>query len=138
MSDGVVPVTDEQAKAIQEALKTLQASGGFLRSTFGTMPEDVDRDVGRRPFEGAYPRREHRAHGRQGEKAGERIGNINNADAPPSLAIPIMIAAGDESRDELQDLRRHLRPPQPIQAETRAFASRSSRSSNKWTLSTRE
>jgi hypothetical protein len=40
-SGGVIPISDEQAKAIQEALKTLQGLGGFLRETFGTVPEDI-------------------------------------------------------------------------------------------------
>ena len=37
----LIPISDEQAKAIQEALKTLQGFGGFLRETFGTVPQDV-------------------------------------------------------------------------------------------------
>jgi hypothetical protein len=50
MSDpgSLVPVSDEQAKAIQEAskaaqeaLKTLQSLGGFIREMLGTVPEDV-------------------------------------------------------------------------------------------------
>jgi hypothetical protein len=40
------------------------------------------------------------------EKAKKKLENagVDNPDAPPKLAIPIMIAAADESRDELQDL----------------------------------
>jgi hypothetical protein len=40
------------------------------------------------------------------EKAKKRLedNQVTNPDAPPSLAIPIMIAAADESRDELQDM----------------------------------
>jgi hypothetical protein len=34
----LIPIGDEQAKAILEALKTLQEFGGFLRETFGTVP----------------------------------------------------------------------------------------------------
>jgi hypothetical protein len=37
----LTPIGDEQAKAIAEALKTLQGLGGFLRQTFGTVPEDL-------------------------------------------------------------------------------------------------
>jgi hypothetical protein len=37
----LIPISDEQAKAIQEALKTLRGLGGFLRETFGTIPEDL-------------------------------------------------------------------------------------------------
>ena len=41
MCDSLTPITDEQAKAIQEALKTLQGVGGFPKETFGTMPQDI-------------------------------------------------------------------------------------------------
>jgi hypothetical protein len=43
MADGgsLVPISDEQAKAIQEALKTLQRTGGFLKETLGTVPQDL-------------------------------------------------------------------------------------------------
>ena len=103
MTDGnLIPVSDEQAKAIQEALKTLQGIGGFLQSTFGTLPQDIVGMLG-----GDYLK-VRRAENivRITEKAKKRLADraVENADAPPSLAIPILIAAGDESRDELQDL----------------------------------
>ena len=41
MADSIIPVSDEQAKAIQEALKTLQRFGGFVADTLGTVPQDV-------------------------------------------------------------------------------------------------
>jgi hypothetical protein len=43
MSDpeSLILITDEQAKALQEALRTLQGIGGFLKQTFGTVPEDL-------------------------------------------------------------------------------------------------
>ena len=43
MSDpgSIIPITDEQAKLGQEALKTLRGAGGFLRDTLGTLPEDL-------------------------------------------------------------------------------------------------
>jgi hypothetical protein len=43
MSDpgSLVPITDEQAKLGQEALKTLRSVGGFLREVIGTYPEDL-------------------------------------------------------------------------------------------------
>jgi hypothetical protein len=50
MSDqgSLIPITDEQAKAIQEAfkaaqeaIKALEGAGGFLRETFGTAPADI-------------------------------------------------------------------------------------------------
>jgi hypothetical protein len=41
MTNDVIPISDEQAKAIQEALKALQGVGGFLKKTFGTLPQDI-------------------------------------------------------------------------------------------------
>lgn len=98
----LVPVSDEQAKAIQEALKTLQGIGGFLQSTFGTMPQDI---VGLLAGDYLKVRRAENIV-KMTEKAKKRLADrgVQNADAPPSLAIPIIIAAGDESREELQDL----------------------------------
>jgi hypothetical protein len=43
MSDppSLIPITDERAKAIQEAFKALQSVGGFLREVLDTVPEDL-------------------------------------------------------------------------------------------------
>ena len=41
MPNSLIPVGDEQAKAIQEALVTLRAVGEFLKNTLGTVPEDL-------------------------------------------------------------------------------------------------
>ena len=35
MTDGRIPISDEQAKAIAEAIKALQGLGDFLNKTFG-------------------------------------------------------------------------------------------------------
>jgi hypothetical protein len=102
MGDSLIPISDEQAKLGQEALKTLQGLGGFLKETFGTLPQDIVGLLG-----GDYLR-VRRAENlfRTIEKAKKRLedGDVGQPDAPPSLAIPIMIAAADESRDELQDI----------------------------------
>jgi hypothetical protein len=102
MSDNLLPISDEQAKLGQEALRTLQGLGGFLRETFGTMPQDIVSLLG-----GDYLR-VRRAENlfRTIEKAKKRLEDrgVKHPDAPPSLAIPIMIAAADESRDELQEI----------------------------------
>jgi hypothetical protein len=102
MTDSLIPVTDEQAKAIQEALKALQGLGGYMKDTFGTMPQDIVALLG-----GDYlkVRRAENLY-RMIERAKKRLedNHVSAPDAPPSLAIPIMIAAADESRDELQDM----------------------------------
>jgi hypothetical protein len=102
MSNELVHISDEQAKAIQEALKTLQGFGGFLRSTFGTVPEDI---VGLLGGDYLKVRRAENV-ARMIGKAKKRLENrkVENADAPPSIAIPIIIAAADESRDALQEI----------------------------------
>lgn len=104
MTNEIVPISDEQAKAIQEALKTLQGLGEFVKETFGTVPQDLVGILG-----GDYlkvRRAENLA--RTIEKARERI-RLQKRDeegrtAPLSLGLPIMVAAAEESRDELQDL----------------------------------
>jgi nucleotide-binding universal stress UspA family protein len=105
MSDAgsLIPISDEQAKAIQEALKVLQGLGGYLKQTFGTVPEDV---IG---LLGGDWLRVKRAENivRIVEKARERLRARGvEATEPPSLSVvlPILVAAADESRDELQDI----------------------------------
>lgn len=104
MTNEIVPISDEQAKAIREALKTLQSLGGFVKETFGTVPQDLVGILG-----GDYlkvKRAENLA--RTIEKARERIRRQKRDDrsqsAPLSLGLPIMVAAAEESRDELQEL----------------------------------
>jgi hypothetical protein len=101
-SDKLIPISDEQAKLGQEALKTLQGLGGFLKDTFGTLPQDVVGLLG-----GDYLKVK-RAENlfRTFEKAKKRLeeNHVEKPDASPSLAIPIIVAAADESRDELQEI----------------------------------
>jgi Abortive infection alpha len=106
----LTPVGDEQAKAIQEvskaiqeALKTLQGFGGFLRQIFGTVPEDVVALLGGDWLK--VRRAENLA--RMLDKARERL-RARRVERPEpaslSIALPMLIAAADESRDELQDI----------------------------------
>jgi Abortive infection alpha len=105
MSDpgSLIPITDEQAKAVQEALKTLQGIGGFLKQTFGTVPEDL---VGLLGGDWLKARRlENFAHIAQ--KAQEQL-KARHVDAPEpprlSILLPLIVAAADEEDDELQDI----------------------------------
>jgi hypothetical protein len=104
MSEGnLVPLSDEQAKAVQEALKTLQGFGGFLRETFGTVPQDV---VGLLGGDWLKVRRAKNL-AEIIEKTKEKLEARHvkpDEPASPSLIIPILVAAADESRAELQDL----------------------------------
>src|SRR5437588_12069234 len=97
MTNEIIPISDEQAKAIQEALKTLQGLGGFVKETFGTIPEDLVGLLG-----GDYlkvKRAENLA--KTIEKARERIHRQptdgRDRTAPLSLGLPVMVSAADDS-----------------------------------------
>jgi hypothetical protein len=104
MSDtSIIPISDEQAKAIQEALKTLQGLGGYLKQTFGTVPEDI---VGLLGGDWLRARRVENLV-RTIEKMRERLKTRGvEPTEPPSLSLllPILVAAAEKSRDELQDI----------------------------------
>jgi hypothetical protein len=99
----IIPISDAQAKAIEEALKTLQGVGGFLRETLGTVPADL---VGLLGGDFLKVRRAENL-SRIIEKARLRLehARIAHTQPPPlSLALPIFKAAADEDRDELQEV----------------------------------
>jgi abortive infection alpha-like protein len=111
MSDSasLTPISDEQAKAAQEAfkaaqeaLKALRGVGGFLKEILGTVPEDL---VG---YLGGDLLKVRRAENvaRMIEKMRERLRQRKAETEPPSIsiALPLMIAAADEDRDELQEI----------------------------------
>jgi hypothetical protein len=104
MSDAgnLIPISDAQAKAITEALKTLQGVGGFLKEMFGAVPEDV---VGLLGGDWLKVRRAENLY-RTINKAHERLKKegIKPEAASLSIGLPILAAAADESRDELQEL----------------------------------
>lgn len=102
-SGSLIPVSDEQAKAIQEALKALQGFGGFFREILGTVPEDLIGYFGGDALK--IRRAENFARILQGaqERLEARGAKIEKP-ASLSLVLPIAVASADESRDELQDL----------------------------------
>src|SRR3954470_9613782 len=96
--NNLVPISDEQAKAIQEALKALQGLGGFLRETLGTVPSDVVGLLG-----GDYLKvRRAENLSKIIDKAKKRLEHADVKTEPPplSLMLPILVAAADEDRDE--------------------------------------
>jgi Abortive infection alpha len=99
----LIPISDEQAKALQEAIKTLQGLGGFLKETFGTVPRDL---VGLLGGDWLKVRRLENI-ARIAEKARERL-EARHVDAPEpprlSILLPLLVAAADEEDDELQDI----------------------------------
>jgi hypothetical protein len=98
----LIAISDAQASAIQEGLKTLQGFGGFLEKTFGTIPQDL---VG--IFGGDWLKA-YRLHNinRLTEKFKARVEErgVKPERISPSVWLPILRAAVDESRDELQDI----------------------------------
>ena len=102
MADSLIPVSDAQAKAIEEALKTLQGLGGFLRETLGTVHSDIVGLLG-----GDYLKvRRIENLSKTVEKAKKRLEQSRVRTEPPSLSVllPLVQAAADEDRDELQEI----------------------------------
>jgi len=112
MSDAgsLIPISDEQAKAVQEvakatqeALKALEGVGDFLREVLGTTPADL---VGYLGGDWLTVRRAENLE-RILNKARERLRARNvkpEQAASLSLALPILIDAANENRDELQEI----------------------------------
>ena len=98
----MIPISDEQAKAIEEALKTARAAGGYFAEVLGTVPHDI---VGLLGGDWLRVKRAENA-ARIAQKASERLRARNVKPEPASLSIglPILLAAADESREELQDI----------------------------------
>jgi Abortive infection alpha len=104
MSDprSIIPISDEQAKALQEALKTLQGIGGFLKETFGTVPEDLAGLLGGDWLK--VRRAENFVHivGKARERI--RVRHVIPKRPRLSILVPLVAAAADEESDELQDI----------------------------------
>ena len=123
MSDdgNLIPIGEEQAKALQEALKTLRGFGGFIDKVLGSVPEDV---VGLLGGDWLRVRRAENM-ARMMHKAKERLEARDVKDPQPAnlkVALPILHAAADESREKLQVLWARLlaNAMGPIQIESRA------------------
>lgn len=103
MTDGLIAITDEQAKLAQEIVKAFRGLGSFLERALGSTPEDLVGYLGGdwlhiRRVESIikilYKTRERLA----------AIGNKETKPAPLSVALPILQGAADEDREELVDL----------------------------------
>jgi hypothetical protein len=125
MSDpgSLIPVSDEQAKAIQEGIKALRDFGGFAREIFGTIPEDI---IGLLGGDKLRVLREENLR-RITQKAKERL-EAREVKVPEpvslSVTLPILVAAADESREELQDLWARLLAAAADPARARNFRGR--------------
>ncbi|MGQ0741243.1 MAG: Abi-alpha family protein [Alphaproteobacteria bacterium] len=105
MSDdhNMIPITDEQARMAQEAIKLLRDVGSFLSKALGSTPEDL---VGMLGGDWLKIRRAENI-ARLIVASKERLqkdGVIEPQSATLSQALPILRAAADESREEIRDL----------------------------------
>ena len=101
---------NEKAKAIQEAsklgtkaLETTDKLGSFLSRVFGTLPEDVVGIVGADWLHHIRIRNAARMSQRTEEILKQR-GITKTHPMSPSVAIPLLQSAQDESRESLQEL----------------------------------
>jgi len=106
----LIPISDEQAKAIQEVAKTtgtalelVEKAGAYIGWVFGTVPADLAGVLGGDWL--AQVRIRNLAWYRQRtEEILQARGVTETAAVSPSLAIPLLRGAADESREELQEL----------------------------------
>lgn len=108
MSD-LIPITDEQAKAIQEVAKVggqgleiIKASAGYFARVLGTVPEDIVGIIG---GDALRIRRVENA-ARMIQDAQKRLTARSVEGAPPPLTLvsPILNEGSEEERPELVDL----------------------------------
>jgi Abortive infection alpha len=101
--NSLIPISDEQAKLLQELIKAARDTSGYFADIFGETPKDLfsllvgDRVKAKRIEKLAMV----------WQRTRERLQHRGIADPePPSLkyAIPILQAAADEENAELQDL----------------------------------
>ncbi len=104
MEEDTIKVTTEALKFGTKTLETGEKLGGFLSRVFGTLPEDVVGVVGGDWLRHVRIRNADRLAARTEEILKQR--GIENKTEPmsPSVALPLLEAAQDETRDELCEL----------------------------------
>jgi hypothetical protein len=103
MGDGsLIPISDEQAKLGQDAVKAVSGVAGWFADILGDFPKDL---FGLLIGDTVKAKRIERIEGLW-QKTRERLRERAIDPEPPSLkyAIPILEAAADEENEELQDL----------------------------------
>src|SRR6266705_4682326 len=98
----LITVSDEQAKAIQEVVKALRGVGSFFEKALGSVPEDL---VGMLGGDWLKIRRAENIAAMM-QRAKRRLEARGKEPEPASLsiALPILRAAADESREQLQEI----------------------------------
>jgi hypothetical protein len=103
MGDELIPISDEQAKLLQEALKAFRDLGGYFGGILGDLPKDI---VGLLAGDWVKVRRAENLTVTLG-KARERlrlreVKEVNEANL--TVLLPIFEAASSEGRTELQEI----------------------------------
>ncbi|MBC7996552.1 MAG: DUF4393 domain-containing protein [Leptolyngbya sp.] len=98
-----LPISDEQAKAVQEVAKLLSGVGSFFKEALGSVPQDL---VGYLGGDWLRLRRVENI-AKMLDRTRQRLAATGVTDTEPAsltLALPILRGAADESREELLDL----------------------------------
>jgi hypothetical protein len=100
--DSLIPISDDQAKLLQEFIKAVRGLGGWFADILGDTPKDL---VGYLIGDRVKVKRVERL-AVHWQMASERLRARGIDPEPPSLkyATPILEAAADEENGELQDL----------------------------------
>jgi hypothetical protein len=110
VTDSVIPISDDQAKAIaegaklgQDVVKAVSGAARYVARTVGTVPDDV---IGIAGGDWLHEQRK-----RNRAKMEARTARLLEGIAPdrltppsPNVLLPLMEAAKDESREALQDM----------------------------------
>lgn len=109
MSNSLNPISDEQAKVLQEvaekagvALELVEEAGGYVGWVLGTAPTDLLGVVEDWLVQARIRNLARMAH--KTEEILSARGTTETVHASPSLAVPLLRGAMDESREELADL----------------------------------
>jgi hypothetical protein len=107
MSDNPIVelIPKEAAKeAVKETAKLTRELGGFLSKVFGTLPQDTVGVLGGDWLHHIRIRNAYRLQRRTEEILSGRDAGRKTEPLSPSVAIPLLKAAQDESREEIQEL----------------------------------
>ena len=98
-------IPEEAAKElVRETAKLTREMGGFLSKVFGTLPQDTVGVLGGDWLHHVRIRNAHRLQQRTEQILKDRQSGSKTDPLSPSEAIPLLNAAQDESRPELQEL----------------------------------
>ncbi len=100
--DAQAKATEATANAIREAVHALRGLGGYLERIFGTVPEDLIGYFGGDRLKVARAENIVRILQRSKELNDDR--GVEPEPISISIALPLLIAASDESRDDLVEL----------------------------------